>query len=356
MAKSNREDFSIPIITALAKRAGMHCCFPNCPKITIGPSDESPSATSNTGMACHIYSASPNPPARRIYTGSDRSILSDISNGIWMCSYHGDIIDKDEVRFTVDMLKKWKEAGENAARINQESGIDFITAYRMSLNGLLANNSVEISNKDSVESQIGFMLEDSCIPIVWGSSLSDSIRDFLIEYSLNVFDKGSGKNISIEIIDDFIIVKSDSDEFNPSLLIYKETGKGGKKAIKTLFENFNSDVLFSYTRENGYNVLCISKPASIESVQKAMPCQIIIEKGIARIQNPIVQLNDSCNEVFVFLPPFFSYSFSGGLKSFLPSDSIGDRQIVFVVESKRISSGVENDLLTIFPDSVLLKV
>jgi hypothetical protein len=50
---NNRDDFPGKVKQAVAARAGWHCSFAGCGKLTIGPSDEAPSAITNIGEAAH---------------------------------------------------------------------------------------------------------------------------------------------------------------------------------------------------------------------------------------------------------------------------------------------------------------
>ena len=77
---SNRDDFSEATKRALAGRAGHRCSIYKTP--TIGPSDESPTAFMNVGIASHITAAAPGQGARRydpLLTPEQRSgILIDL--------------------------------------------------------------------------------------------------------------------------------------------------------------------------------------------------------------------------------------------------------------------------------------
>lgn len=65
------------------------------------------------GKAAHITAASPGGP--RYDPSLTVEERADISNGIWLCSNHADLIDKDEKRFPVDVLRKWKQDAEQLA-------------------------------------------------------------------------------------------------------------------------------------------------------------------------------------------------------------------------------------------------
>jgi hypothetical protein len=102
---SNRDDFSAKTKRTLAARVGHHCSNPGCGRSTLGPALEE-GRFINIGKAAHItaaalggkrYDASLTPDERR----------AD-ANGIWLCGLCADLIDKDEKRFTLELLRKWK--------------------------------------------------------------------------------------------------------------------------------------------------------------------------------------------------------------------------------------------------------
>ena len=58
VSMNNRDDFSEKVKRAVAARAGWHCSFAGCAKLTVGPSEEAPDAFANIGEAAHICAAS----------------------------------------------------------------------------------------------------------------------------------------------------------------------------------------------------------------------------------------------------------------------------------------------------------
>lgn len=113
-----RDDFTLQTKEILAKRVGMRCSNPSCRKLTSGPRDD-PARAVNIGVAAHITAASKDGPRH------DSSLSPDarksIENGIWLCQNCAKLIDSDDQRFTVDMLKEWKRQAEDAARGELES-------------------------------------------------------------------------------------------------------------------------------------------------------------------------------------------------------------------------------------------
>ncbi len=104
--KTNRDEFPAKTKQALALRASYRCSFADCPQITVGPSDESPKAVTVIGKAAHIRAAAPG--GRRYLESMTSKERSDISNGIWLCTNHADLIDRDDVTYTADVLRVMK--------------------------------------------------------------------------------------------------------------------------------------------------------------------------------------------------------------------------------------------------------
>src|SRR5665213_2557944 len=117
MADPNR--FSAADIATLAKRAGQRCSSPWCDSITSGPSD-APDESVITGEAAHIRGANQT-SARydRTMTPEQRSV---ITNGIWLCRVCARLIDRDERRFPVEVLYRWKTDHEERIRRAQGGG------------------------------------------------------------------------------------------------------------------------------------------------------------------------------------------------------------------------------------------
>lgn len=113
-----RDDFSLKTKETLAKRVGFRCSNPNCRKLTCGPNDDPQKAT-NIGVAAHIAAAAKGGPRYdKDMTPDERKF---ISNGIWLCQSCSTLIDKDETRYTIDVLNKWKSIAEDLAILDLET-------------------------------------------------------------------------------------------------------------------------------------------------------------------------------------------------------------------------------------------
>jgi hypothetical protein len=109
---SNRDDFPPSIRRAVAARAGWLCSFTTCQKPTVGPSEESSAAVTIIGKAAHICGASPGPGSRRYDPSMTSEERKRIENAIWLCADHADLVDKDEVTYTVEKLRAMKREHE----------------------------------------------------------------------------------------------------------------------------------------------------------------------------------------------------------------------------------------------------
>lgn len=114
---SNRkDDFTKATKLVMAERVAWRCSFPDCNKIQIGPNSHDPKKRINLGKAAHISAASPEGP--RYDSSKTSEQRKHISNGIWMCGQHADLIDADFTVYSVETLKLWKIDAERVAAEN----------------------------------------------------------------------------------------------------------------------------------------------------------------------------------------------------------------------------------------------
>jgi len=107
------DDFSPQVKRALADRVGHHCSRPECRALTSGPQGD-PAKSVNVGVAAHITAASPGGPRYDPLLSTEER--SGPENGIWLCQTCAKLIDNDPARFTVEVLKKWKDDAEEEAK------------------------------------------------------------------------------------------------------------------------------------------------------------------------------------------------------------------------------------------------
>lgn len=115
--KFMRDDFSQSVKDLLANRVGWKCSNPNCRKATRGAGVEKTNII-NIGVASHITAASKGGP--RYDENMTAQERKSFENGIWLCQSCSKLIDSDEMRYTVDKLKKWKDISEQLAVLELE--------------------------------------------------------------------------------------------------------------------------------------------------------------------------------------------------------------------------------------------
>ncbi len=116
-----RDEFPKPVRDVLAKRVGYRCSNPNCRNPTSGPQDISRKSV-NVGVAAHIAAASPGGP--RFDAALTSEARKSVDNGIWLCGKCERLVDRDETHYTSELLRRWKQLSEEAARLAVESGCD----------------------------------------------------------------------------------------------------------------------------------------------------------------------------------------------------------------------------------------
>lgn len=114
MKYNKRDDFTPTVKTKLAKRVAFICSNPSCQKLTIGPNTKN--GMNNIGVAAHICAAAPGGP--RYDENMTQAERKGIDNGIWLCQSCAKLIDSDVTKYTVELIKKWKEETENNVGFN----------------------------------------------------------------------------------------------------------------------------------------------------------------------------------------------------------------------------------------------
>ncbi|MCC5848347.1 MAG: hypothetical protein JJU29_09650 [Verrucomicrobia bacterium] len=119
-SKSARDEFAPSVKRKLADRAGLECSCPTCNNKTKGP-EANGQGVAGLGIAAHIVSASPDsgPRADPNMATLDRR---SFDNGIWLCSNHATIIDSDRMRYSPELLRRWKSDHEEKIAL-QVSGV-----------------------------------------------------------------------------------------------------------------------------------------------------------------------------------------------------------------------------------------
>lgn len=142
-----RDDFSSNTKEVLAKRVGYKCSNPNCRKATTGPQTASIKHI-NIGVAAHIFAAAQG--GKRYNSNQTNVERSDINNGIWLCQNCAKLIDSDELRYTAELLQKWKLHSETAALLEVENptsnNSDSLNINSFNQSGGITAHTVNINN------------------------------------------------------------------------------------------------------------------------------------------------------------------------------------------------------------------
>jgi hypothetical protein len=102
-------DFTLKTKRLLASRVGYVCSNPDCRAPTSGPCLEA-NKTVNAGDAAHITAASQNGP--RFDPSLSAEQRRGYENGIWLCVLHARIVDQEDSRHSVELLRRWKSQAE----------------------------------------------------------------------------------------------------------------------------------------------------------------------------------------------------------------------------------------------------
>lgn len=134
LGSMKRQNFPKKTILLLRDRAGDICSKPDCRVHTVGSSSGEQKSVS-IGVAAHICAALPG--GARYNSEMSEHERKSYDNGIWLCQSCSRLIDVDEARFPVELLKKWKLQAESyslnrigkRAITQQEHENDVLIAY-----------------------------------------------------------------------------------------------------------------------------------------------------------------------------------------------------------------------------------
>ncbi|WP_143059995.1 hypothetical protein [Burkholderia contaminans] len=355
-----REDFSQDTIDSLKARAGYACSFPGCHAPTSGPSQESATKTANTGVAAHICAASQGKGARRRLDLSrfSKSLLSDYSNGIWMCETHAKLIDTDEVRFTVEMLSRWRELAELRASLGQQTGRSVQVHLREGHEVPLAVVGRSITRVGTdVTNDLCDAVLDSCIVDVWGKDIGYAVRDAVAELMNNAFTHGGAREFKLDIDLNRVQVRSDDGPYSFGQLLSDTKGHGGQQAAASLMK-LNDRLITSYRREDGYNVLDIDFVTSSEQVLRTTACSVDYGDFVTTLefQDQLPAMYTRCETIYVVLGPrqHLVPSAARNLAGRLQTLAAAQKRIVLI--GSAISEGVVLMLQGHFPDMQVMQV
>lgn len=314
---SVRDEFSAPTKARLAKRAGYRCSAPFCRCPTQGPAISSEDVTS-VGVAAHIEAAADGGPRHNaIQTNEQRS--SD-ANGIWLCAVHAKLIDDDEERFTVSLLREWKRIAEETAFLEigrpteASSGVIF-PSYSVDLawRGSRATFHIQIAN----------FMNDTGIVRNWGLKESRKVHNLIYEIALNAVHHGGVQHMQLEIDRFDLTLRYNGERFGLRDLL-ATSGRGGRRTVESFIECDGEVRTLSFSHDSGVNTWIIS---DLEHPDAGVaPCCIkpTVDGYLGDADH--LETLTLCDEVHVFLPELFSlsdgYELIGALEQEFPDQSL----------------------------------
>lgn len=345
--KKRKGEFSEKTRLLLERRAGNRCSFPGCGSPTSGPSAESKSSISNTGMACHIVAASDGPAARRIEPTWGPKELSDISNGIWMCYSHGKLIDTDDSTYTVEVLKTWVQLAELRATMSQANQKDVELTPALLKKYPMPEYCTNILGPESGFDNIGNAIEASCMSQIWGVDISRAIRDVLIEVAQNSLTHGAATSVKLKIHNRSVQLSDDGKQFNP-LILNGKSKDGCGLAIDRLIRKYGTNLYYSYKYSNGINCLELSVVSSVDEIKALTNCTADVPSSLFWGVAPNLKIPSECIHVYLMFPSNISYSWVKQVPQLLTNSVRSDQEIILV--GQQLSEGVIEYLKVALPD------
>ena len=194
------DDFPQAVKDTLAKRVGFRCSRPDCRATTSGPHSD-PSKVVNVGVACHITAASEGGP--RYDAGLTSEQRKHVENGIWLCQTHSKLIDNDTVRFTVDVLRRWKQTSEQMTQQELDAMTSSGSRDLLGTSGRLTAillESTEHFDRLSMSGATGPLVPEAAeVARQLDHRISDVVVDALALKANPLFDEGDRQQTAIAV-------------------------------------------------------------------------------------------------------------------------------------------------------------
>lgn len=314
-----RQEFPIEVKRELAASAGHRCSMPSCRAPTAGPSTSRISGTSNIGVAAHINAASVEGPRYDASLPPER--LRDPWNGIWLCQTDAKRIDDDENRYTVELLRAWRDIAQDLAATEQgrpESqhvlGLRTLVPFRRSL-----ESSVDI-RQESYD-----FLVDIGAPRAWDAHF-ELMRMVLYEIAINAVEHGHCRGIHLTSGVGVVELRDDGRAFGLDDL--RAGGNGGHSALEALEAHARGTFSLRYQRSCDENIWSIVDEVALQGA--ASPCSIVGTSERSHMYETALaeaRAMSKCQEIHVYPGPL--WSFSDWNKIFLAIYSLyGERRLI----------------------------
>jgi hypothetical protein len=318
-----RDDFSAAVKDSLAKRAGHKCSCPWCGFSTSGPSSESDQSVSNIGVAAHITAAAPGGP--RYDPMMSSSARQSVGNGVWLCQVHAKLVDDDEHRFTVDLLRGWQRRAEEIALYamggdwhDDEEPVDgadrwrwrdsLIESHNLTDGRLIVPYStrVALDSTQMFHRRIHQFLSDVGVTHGWGKVGAELVRLLVYEIAYNAFRHGGSSSITLTSFDSSVCVSHNGMRFGLRDLEGTEGG-GGKVALDAFRNGARGALALSYRFRDDRNEWYISDLVVDDGLSN--PCGLHLRDADQELvtQSTAERLS-GCDEIHIYPPEFFSFS------------------------------------------------
>jgi hypothetical protein len=348
-----RYEFSEAVKRALCDRVASRCSFPGCRVVTSGPSSEGPMAVSRTGMACHIAAASGGPGARRVVPEMTPEVIASFDNGIWMCYRHGKLIDTDETRYTIPMLKAWRRQAEEYADLIHRTGADPYPRTDTVAGAPLGAVSFELEALGTENEKIGEAVLHSGIAQVWGNDLAPAIRDLAIEVVRNAFTHGKAKRFELSIEPHRVVMRDDGTEFGCQQLLRMEKQSGGAAAYRTMLDQHSKRTVVASRRNETWNETVVAVVQEPSDVFKVTPCALEFHAMLLHDRGFSIPVLSDCDVTYIVMPVFMSYSDANIIVRMLAAQMSPDRR--YVIATPDISDGVAKVFEQGLPNCTLMR-
>lgn len=222
-------------------------------------------------MACHIYAAADQRPARRRSPGGID--LQAATNGIWMCYTHGKLIDTDEATYTVEQLLAWKRIAELRADFRQRASRDPSTREYLNHSAGPVRGEISFSKAAADSKRIGELLRSSGASTVWGKPIAHSVRDFAVEILRNAFVHGRATSVTVQLTSSGLAIRDDGAPFDVFSLPCAERPRGGARALTHILDLAAAGLIVTSQRTE-LNTTTVTLTASLNAALAANPCVV----------------------------------------------------------------------------------
>jgi hypothetical protein len=249
-----------------------------------------------------------------------------IENGVWLCQTHAKIIDDDETRFTVGLLRGWRRRAELIAsyamdgrsRYDDEDEVEGATRWRWRdtvieshdlVDGRLIvshSTSFEYGSAQQLHRRVYEFLRDVGVTTGWGNVGAELVRLLAYEIALNAFRHGGSSEITLSSAASSVCVSHSGARFGLHDLERSE-GRGGKAAVDAFRESARGAFALSYRWHQEVNEWYISD--LVDDAGVSNPCGIQLDEARRDlVSEATADRLSGCDEIHIYPPEFFSFS------------------------------------------------